>query len=105
VIGSVVSSISSGLSFANNTHTFVTNAVRESALSAIPSWLDKEKTSTAMSKRKKRTPTQTCQDNFDANGKKKQRDERHKATFKSVTNLLQANMHNERSGIHCCTDQ
>ena len=95
VMGSVVSSISSGSSFANNTHTSVTNAVRESALSAIPSWLDKEKTSKAMSKRKKRTPTQTCQDNFDANGKKKRRDERYKAAFKTATTLLQENMHDD----------
>ena len=68
------------------------NTARESALSSIPSWLDKESVAGAMSKRKKRTATQTCQDNFDTNAKKKRRDERYKEAFKTATSLLHANM-------------
>ena len=73
VPGSVISSISSASSSA------AISTVCKSALSSIPSWLDKDSVSEAMAKRKKRTPTQTCQDNFDANGRKKRRDERYKS--------------------------
>ena len=85
VAGSIVSSISSASSAAIST-------IRKSALSSMPSWLDKDTVSEAMAKRKKRTPTQTCQDNFDANGRKKRRDERYKSAFKSATILLNKNM-------------
>ena len=40
---------------------------RSAALDSIPEWMDRETTSSALGKRKKRTITQTAQDNFDCN--------------------------------------
>jgi len=40
---------------------------RSAALDSIPEWMDRETTSSALGKRKKRTITQTAQDNFDSN--------------------------------------
>ena len=86
-----ISSVSSPFSSISDVRSSISD-VRESALSAIPSWLDKESVADAMSKRKRRTATQACLDNFDANARKMRRDKRYKAAFKSATSLLRDNM-------------
>ena len=89
-----ISSASSPFSSISDFRSSISD-VRESPLSAIPSWLDKASVTGAMSKRKRRTATQTCQDNFDANARKTRCDKRYKAAFKSATSLLRDNMCNQ----------
>jgi len=61
------------------------SAATAKALADAPSWLDPDKTLEAMTLRKKRTPSQVCQDNFDSKAKRSYYGDQYSNSFKKAT--------------------
>jgi len=65
------------------------------ALADAPSWLDPDKTLEAMMLCKKRTPSQVCRDNCDANAKRSYYGDRYSSAFKKATFKLSDSLNDD----------
>jgi hypothetical protein len=65
---------------------------REAALESIPAWMDKKKTSSTMSKRKKRTTLEMNRDNFDKGAIDTYYHNRYKKAWKAATTEYHTNI-------------
>ena len=78
----------------------IVTKAREDALDKIPAWLDRGKTASTLSKRKKRPTAEVNRDNFTERAENDYRDEKFKGVWKDATNEYHANITGTKKGKH-----
>ena len=76
----------------------IVKKAREDALDKIPGWLDRAKTSSTLSKRKKRPTAEVNRDNFTERAENDYREEKFKGVWKDATNEYHANLTGAKKG-------
>ena len=78
----------------------IVKKTKADALDKIPGWLDRGKTSSTLSKRKKRPTAEVNRDNFTGRVENDYRTEKFKGVWKDATNEYHANLTGAKKGKH-----
>ena len=76
----------------------IVTKAREDALDKIPAWLDRGKTASTLSKRKKRPTAEVNWDNFTERAENNYHEEKCKGVWKDATNDYHANITGTKKG-------